>query len=60
MSFTSIVLDKAMQDRPIHVMQIRAWNEGDADEFARLYMQAFEEGVEIKGEMSFEEAKSVV
>jgi hypothetical protein len=60
MSFTSIVLDKAMQDRPIHVMQIRAWNEGDSDEFARLYMQAYEEGVEIKGDLSFDEAKSVV
>jgi hypothetical protein len=58
MSFTSIVLDKAMQDRPIHVMQIRAWNEGDSDEFARLHMQAYEEGVEIKGDLCFDEAKS--
>jgi hypothetical protein len=60
MSFTSLVLSRAMQDRPLHILQIRAWNEGDADDFARLYMQAYEEGVEIKGEMTFDEAKSVV
>ena len=41
-------------------MQIRAWNEGGAEEFANLYMQAYEEDVEIKGDLSYEEAKFVV
>jgi wyosine [tRNA(Phe)-imidazoG37] synthetase (radical SAM superfamily) len=61
MSFMSIVLDKAMQGRSLHVAQIRAWNEEQTPEgFAELYMRAYAEGVEIKGDMHLDEATQVV